>query len=437
MRFASHWLCLPRAHHRNQSEPSQPDFRLLFESAPGLYLVLDAELTILGASDAYLAATLTKRDQILGHHLFEIFPDNPNDLAATGVDNLRASLDRVIKDRKPDAMALQKYDIPLPGSSPPVFEERFWSPLNAPVLGQAGELLYIIHRVEDVTEFVRLKNQTSSSEEQAQRLIKMEAEVFLRAQQIQQANKKLRELQAIHEGNLAELQKATEAAESANRELEAFSYSVAHDLRAPLRGLDGFSQALLEDYSDKLDDEGKGYLARLRAGAQRMARLIDDLLTLSRVSRNELTRSDVDLTALATSIAERLIAASHGRAIELTVEPKLRANADARLLAAALENLLGNAVKFTSKRSLARIEVGVTEIDGDSAFFVRDNGAGFDMAYANKLFGAFQRLHAVQDYEGTGIGLATVQRIVSRHGGRVWPEAKLDEGACFYFTLTN
>jgi signal transduction histidine kinase len=414
-----------------------PDFRLLFESAPGLYLVLSPDLTILAASDAYLAATLTKRAQILGRSLFDVFPDNPDDAAATGVNNLGASLKRVIKDKQSDTMALQKYDIPIPGTEPVAFEERFWSPVNAPVLGEDGELLYIIHRVEDVTEFVRLKDHSAKTQAQAERMIKMEAEIFLRAQQIQRTNNQLRELQDIHEGNLAELEKATEAAESANRELEAFSYSVAHDLRAPLRSLDGFSQALLEDYSDKLDDEGKSYLLRLRAGAQRMARLIDDLLSLSRVSRNELVRSEVDLSALARNIGERLLQATPERTISLSVAPELRARGDARLLTAALENLLGNAVKFTAKREQARIEVGSRRIHGKITFFVSDNGAGFDMAYADKLFGAFQRLHSTHEYEGTGIGLATVQRIVSRHGGQIWPEAKPDEGATFYFTLES
>jgi signal transduction histidine kinase len=394
----------PRASIEEPNALPLPDFRLLFESAPGLYLVLSPDLTILAASDAYLSATLTKRAQILGRHLFDVFPDNPDDSAATGVNNLSASLKRVIKDKQSDTMALQKYDIQVPGPEPVAFEERFWSPVNAPVLSADGELLYIIHRVEDVTEFVHLKNQSAKTQAQAERMIKMEADIFLRAQQIQLTNNQLRELQDIHEGNLAELEKATEAAESANRELESFSYSVAHDLRAPLRSLDGFSKALLEDYGDKLDDEGKG---------------------------------DVDLSALSRSIGERLLKAIPERSVSLTVAPELRTHGDARLLTAALENLLGNAVKFTAKQEHARIEVGKKQVDGKTVFFVRDNGAGFDMAYADKLFGAFQRLHSTHEYEGTGIGLATVQRIVSRHGGQIWPEAKPNEGAAFYFTLES
>ena len=223
--------------------------------------------------------------------------------------------------------------------------------------------------------------------------------------------------------------------EAANRELEAFSYSVSHDLRAPLRSIDGFSQALLEDYADRLDEQGRDYLGRVRAASQRMAELIDDLLHLARVTRAELRPETVDLSALAEAIADQLRHSDPGRRVELAIPPGIRAEGDARLLRIVLENLLGNAWKFTARRDRARIELGITESDGQRAYFVRDNGVGFDMAYAGKLFGAFQRLHGAREFEGTGIGLATVQRIVHRHGGRVWAEAAVDRGATFSFTL--
>jgi light-regulated signal transduction histidine kinase (bacteriophytochrome) len=231
------------------------------------------------------------------------------------------------------------------------------------------------------------------------------------------------------------LRQAKAAADAANRELEAFSYSVAHDLRAPLRGLDGFSQALLEDYADKLGDEGRGYLRHLRESAQVMSRLIDDLLALSRVTRAELLRETIDLSDLARDVAVQLQRTQSDRPIEITVDAGIVAEGDARLLRIALENLLGNAWKFTGKRAEPRIEVGVTSRDENGAYFVRDNGAGFDMAYASKLFGAFQRLHSFDEFEGTGIGLATVQRIIKRHGGRIWAIGEVDRGATFYFTL--
>ena len=222
---------------------------------------------------------------------------------------------------------------------------------------------------------------------------------------------------------------------SVNKELEAFSYSVSHDLRAPLRSIDGFSQALLEDYEEKIDGDGKDYLRRVRAASQRMAQLIDDLLNLSRVARSEISRSRVDLTAIANSVAAALKETEPQRAAEFVIEAGMTATGDARLLRIVLENLMGNAWKFTRRQPQTRIELGTAEEAGKTVHYVRDNGVGFDMTYAGKLFGAFQRLHAMNEFEGTGIGLATVQRIITRHGGRIWANAAVNEGATFYFTL--
>lgn len=222
----------------------------------------------------------------------------------------------------------------------------------------------------------------------------------------------------------------------ANKELDAFSYSVSHDLRAPLRSMDGFSQALLEDYADKVDAEGKDHLQRIRGAAQRMADLIEAMLTLSRVTRSELHRTSLDLSALARGIAAELQQFGPERQAEWVIQDGLAADGDPRLVRAVLENLLGNAWKFTAARAPARIEFGVWPgSDGRPTYFVRDNGAGFDMAYVDKLFGSFQRLHTQAEYGGTGIGLATVQRIIHRHGGRIWAEGAPDQGATFYFTL--
>jgi light-regulated signal transduction histidine kinase (bacteriophytochrome) len=231
------------------------------------------------------------------------------------------------------------------------------------------------------------------------------------------------------------LRRAKAATEAANRELEAFSYSVAHDLRAPLRSIDGFSHALLEEYADKLDDEGKQHLRYVREAAQDMADLIDGLLSLSRVARSELRREPVDLADIARALFAQLKRAEPGRNVQTMVAQGLVAEGDPRLLKVVLENLLGNAWKFTRKRTDAKIEVGATHSEGQQIYFVRDNGAGFDMAYGAKLFGVFQRLHGAAEFEGSGIGLATVQRIVHRHGGRVWAEGKVDHGATFCFTL--
>ena len=223
--------------------------------------------------------------------------------------------------------------------------------------------------------------------------------------------------------------------QTANNELEAFSYSVSHDLRAPLRSLDGFSQALLEDCADKLDPEGQDNLRRIRGASQRMGHLIDDLLNLSRLTRVEMNRQTVDLSKIAHEVADELRAAEPQREVSVVIAEGLVAQVDPQLLRIALTNLLSNAWKFTAKRPDARIEFGCAGEEGTKAFFVRDNGVGFDMAYAGKLFGAFQRLHAMNDFPGTGIGLVTVQRIIHRHGGRIWADSAVDAGATFHFTL--
>jgi signal transduction histidine kinase len=233
-----------------------------------------------------------------------------------------------------------------------------------------------------------------------------------------------------------DLQDANRELEGANRELEAFSYSVSHDLRAPLRTIDGFSQILLEDYATELDGEGQDYLGRVRAASQHMGNLIDDLLDLSRVSRRPLRKELVDLSSVAAGIVEDFRKSEPGREVEFVTEDGITAWGDVNLLRVALENLLGNAWKFTSKVPHATIEFGSTpQGDGSPEYFVRDNGAGFDARYSDKLFGAFQRLHGVEEFEGTGIGLATVARIVHRHGGRVWAEGEVGKGATFFFTL--
>jgi signal transduction histidine kinase len=390
-----------------------------------LYLVLAPDFTIVGVSQAYLSATMTRREDIIGHGIFEIFPDNPADHAATGVSNLKASLELVARDRVPDTMAVQKYDIRKPESEGGAFEVRYWSPHNSPVLGPDHSLRYIIHRVEDVTEFVRLKQQGADQqvrmEELNSRAGQMESEIYLRAMEIQDINRRLvaakRELETV------------------NKELEAFSYSVSHDLRAPLRSIDGFSQALLEDYGDRLDEQAEDYLRRVRGAAQRMALLIDELLQLSRVTRAEFRRRQVNLGELAEMILADLRKEQRARKAEIHVAPGLIVDGDAALLRNVLENLLGNAWKFSSKRDCSRIQVDSRVDNGKTVFFVRDNGAGFDPAYSNRLFGAFQRLHREDEFPGTGVGLATVQRIIHRHGGRVWAEGGVDQGATFYFMI--
>lgn len=246
------------------------------------------------------------------------------------------------------------------------------------------------------------------------------------------AQEEIRRLNAQLEKRVAE---RTAALEAANRELEAFSYSASHDLRTPLRSIDGFSRALLEDFGDTLDPVARGYLDRVRAAAARMAALIDDMLHLSRVTRAQMDSAPVNLSDLATRVAARLAEAHPERQVQFSAQPGLRASGDSRLLEALFENLLGNAWKFTANNPDAAVRFGHTTDAATPAWFVRDNGVGFDMRQATRLFRPFERLHGEREFAGTGIGLATVQRIVERHGGRVWAEAQPGVGATIYFTL--
>lgn len=240
-----------------------------------------------------------------------------------------------------------------------------------------------------------------------------------------------------HEKTTKELRAHALELTALNRELEAFSYSVSHDLRTPLRAINGFSQALLDDYDHKLDDTGRDYLSRVRRGAERMALLIDDLLKLSRVSRIKVERTKVDIGKMASNIFQQLQKNEPDRKIELSIENDLYLNGDQLLIEIVMENLLNNAWKFTEKTASAKITVGKKIQAGTTVFYIEDNGIGFDMKFANKLFGAFQRLHGIDEYEGTGIGLATAQRIIHLHGGSIWAEAEIDKGATFYFSLDS
>lgn len=231
------------------------------------------------------------------------------------------------------------------------------------------------------------------------------------------------------------VQERTVQLETANRELESFSYSVSHDLRSPLRGINGWSQALMEDCRDQLDQNGQAYLDRIRIETQKMGTIIDGLLELSRISRREVTFEIVDMSSAAQTLAARLHEEEPERKVEFVIEPGLIARGDPRLLEVMLSNLFANAWKFTGKHKSALIEFGRTLIDGMPVWFVRDDGAGFDPAYARRLFGPFQRMHRASDFPGNGIGLATVQRIINRHGGRIWAEGQKEKGACFYFTF--
>jgi PAS domain S-box-containing protein len=391
---------------------SRAELLSLFESLPGSYLVLTPDLTIVTASDAYLKSTLTTRAGIVGRKLFEIFPDNPDDPGTKAVSAMQASIDRVLRSGTADTMAISKHDVRRPDGG---FEVRYWSPVNSPMFGPDHAIKYVIHRVEEVTDFVRQKAQPAEMPAAtANRIQQMEAEVFQGSQRLQQAYREL---------------------EATNQELESFSYSVSHDLRSPLRSMGGFSQILLDDYGPQLPEEGRQYLQIIRKSATKMGTLIDDLLAFAHLKRRELTKQSIDTDAMVRETLAELGGPTPEREVNVRLGTLPVCSGDPALLKQVWVNLLSNALKYSSKRARTEIEIGCEQSHGVDTFFVRDNGSGFDMRHAAKLFAVFQRLHGAHEFEGTGVGLAIVQRIVQRHGGRVWAEAAVDCGATFFFTV--
>jgi signal transduction histidine kinase len=405
---------------------SELNYRRIFEATPGLYLLLDPKFNIVGVNGAYLSATMTRREDIVGKGLFEVFPDNPDDPAATGVNNLRRSLETVLREKKPNTMAVQKYDIRRPAEEGGGFEERFWSPRNVPVLNGGGEVTHIIHRVEDVTEFVRLKAAQKKRDDEWE---EMEAEIFRRAQEIQAANAALSASEQSAKELAAELL-------AANQELESFSYSVSHDLRAPLRAISGYSAILIEDLGSKLGPEDQDHLDRILRASGKMSDLIDALLSLARIGREEVSVREVDLSAMAEETVADVAPRHSAPGAMATVQPGVKAVGDPKLLRVLFDNLISNAFKFSAKAKTSRVVFGSQNKNGEIVYVVKDNGAGFDPQFAEKVFEPFTRAHRTDEFSGTGIGLAICAKIVRRHGGRIWVETNPGKGTAVFFTLT-
>jgi len=437
----------------NASKAASLDFRLLFESVPGLFLVLLPDLTIVAASDAYLQATLTHRDQIVGRYLFDVFPDNPGDPAADGVANLRGSLERVLAQHMPDAMSMQKYDVPRPDGIG--FEERYWSPSNFPVMDDKGELRYIMHRVEDITAYVQVKRERHDlvllqQELQAQmnsaelQLPPLSDDTVASNVHLHALNRALKleilgrnKLEDVNGELTRQLKRNIEKLQMSNKELESFSYSVSHDLRAPLRAIDGFAKILEEDVIDLLDAEARRKLQIIRDNTRHMGRLIDELLAFSRLGRKEINYSPLNMNTFARAAFDTAVldfAPAQAKPV-LRLGDLPPAQGDVTLIRQVWLNLLTNACKFCGRCEQPEIHISAQQADGMLIYTVADNGAGFDMRYYAKLFGMFQRLHRATDFPGSGVGLATVHRIITLHGGRVWAEAVVGSGAQFHFSL--
>jgi signal transduction histidine kinase/ActR/RegA family two-component response regulator len=383
------------------------NFRFLFESAPGLYLVLDPELVIVAVSDAYLRATMTRREDILGRGLFEVFPDNPDDPDANGVGNLRASLDRVRRDRVPDTMAVQQYDIRRPASEGGGFEVRYWSPLNTPVLSADGDLAYVIHRVEDVTEFVRLQERGT---EQRQRNDRMEAEVLRRSRELQEANRQLR---------------------AANAAKSEFLSRMSHELRTPLNAVLGFGQLLEMD--ELTAEQRDGVLQILRAG-KHLLELINEVLDLARIESGRLSLSPEptavrDLIDEAVALIGPLADAAQ---IDLHLEVEdATVLADRQRLKQILLNLLSNAVKYN--RAGGSVWISSHPGAGERACItVVDTGPGIAAASLERLFEPFERLGAEEtSVEGSGLGLSLTKRLVEAMAGTIEVDSEPDRGSTF------
>ncbi len=417
--------------------PSTPDFRALFESAPDLYLVLAPDLAIVGVSDAYLRATMTQRQEILGRGIFDVFPDNPDDPATSGVRNLRASLERVRNERVPDAMPVQKYDIRRPESEGGGFEERFWSPVNSPVVDSAGRLLYIIHRVEDVTDFVRLKQlgfeQRRLTEQLTGRAEAMEAEVFLRTQEGAEASRQLKEANAeLARANLAK---------------DAFLAGMSHELRTPLNAIIGFSELLIDQKLGALSELQSEYLEDILKSARHLLEVIGDVLDLAKVAsgRMDLYLERLAVAPVAAVVVCNLKPLAEVKRIEMRMsldDPLPEVSADGGRLRQIFYNLLSNALKYT-------LEGGTVTIAGKLAaaadtpvnflqISVADTGIGIRPEDRERIFLEFERIESgySRTQKGTGLGLPLTRRLVELHGGRLWIESAGEAmGTTVHFTL--
>ena len=400
-----------------------PDFESLFESAPGLYLVLDPDLTIVAVTDAYLDATMTKRSEILGRALFEVFPDNPDDPDASGVTNLRSSLDRVRRELVPDTMAVQKYDIRRPEAEGGGFEVRYWSPLNTPVFGPHRSLAYIIHRVANVTEYMKLKEHESAqqqlTDELQQRTTKMEIELFLRSRELQKLNQEL---------------------QAANKTKSVFLANMSHELRTPLSAILGFSELLIDDGAGRFNEASrKNFLQHIHSGGENLLGLINDILDLAKVEAGQMKLRPETLRV--ANVVDDVIGVAQPLAAkkQLTISKQVSSSivliADAGKLKQMLLNLVSNAIKFTPEGGT--VTIAAKQLPEALEISVSDTGIGISKADQGRIFEEFQQLDSGigRVAQGTGLGLALTRHFAVLHGGDVRLESELGKGSTFTLCL--
>jgi signal transduction histidine kinase len=411
-------------------------YKVLFEKCPSLFLILDPDLTIVEVTDAYLAATLTEREKIIGKGIFEVFPDNPDDLNADGVSNLRNSLLRVLEKKTPDTMAVQKYDIRRPESQGGGFEVRYWSPFNSPVLDENGNVKNIIHRVEDVTEYVSIRqagiDQQEKNKELKELTVKMDLEILQRAKEIQNANESLRRINK-------QLLDKTKELERSNEDLGRFAETASHDIKAPFRGVGtylGLIKRQLQNnkISDPALDE---YFGLIDAERKRMSVLLDDLLAFARVTKSKEPLAIIETEEVVADVLKAIEYQVKESGARIIVPDSLPAVYGVKFQMEQLfQNILTNAIKFQDKNK-PEITIAVTPKKEWFEFSIKDNGIGIKPEYFNKIFAPFERLHGQNMYTGTGLGLAICERIVSGHGGRMRVESEHGQGTTFYFTLQS
>lgn len=409
------------------------DYKILFETSSGLCLILDPQFTIIAVTEAYLAATMTVRENILNRNIFEVFPDNPDDLKANSVSNLRASLQRVLKNKTADSLAIIKYDIKKPESEGGAFEVRYWNPINSPVLDSENKVKYIIHKVEDVTEFVNLKQQGLEQEQLNENLKtlaqNLDRELLQKSKQILQGNIDLQETNEELLNKTAELLRS-------NEELSQFAATAAHDIKAPFRSVSGYLEIIRAKFAAQSQDpEILEAFERIGAARLRIAALLDGLLQFAQIAQSNESFKEVDLKKVLDEVLlnmEYNIKESKAKVIIKDELPILKG--EHFQLVQLFQNLIANAIKFHGEDA-PEIIISAMAAKEHYSFSVQDNGIGINPKYFNKIFKVFERLNSRDEYSGSGLGLAICKRIVTRHNGKLWVESEVGKGTVFFFTL--